>query len=359
MTLLTDLGLPAAARFGARGMRHFARRVRARLAPPALVLMYHRVAEVPVDPWGLCVSPRHFATQLAVLKRTCTPMALSKMVQLVREGRRLPRRAVAITFDDGYADNLWQAQRLLAEHDLPATFFIATGLLGKDREFWWDELEGILLQSHSLPAVLDLEVAGQSYSWRVAGAKAGGGEAAWRAWQEPPSERHALYGALWKLLHETPPEERESVLSVLRAWAGTSSRARQTHRLLSEEELGMLAAKPGVEVGAHTVSHGALPFLTREVQRQEIGRSKACLEALVRRPVRGFSYPNGLCSDETMRLVREEGFGWACTVGNEPWTTPVAGRRSTSPFALPRLQVMNEGEDAFRRQLRAWWGAPA
>jgi peptidoglycan/xylan/chitin deacetylase (PgdA/CDA1 family) len=55
---------------------------------------------------------------------------------------RLPRRAVVLTFDDGYADNLL-AKSLLEKRGLAATLFLSTGALDSSHEFWWDELERI------------------------------------------------------------------------------------------------------------------------------------------------------------------------------------------------------------------------
>ncbi len=82
--------------------------------PRDIVLLYHRVARIAVDPWGLCVTPEHFVEHLEVLRK-CQRISLDQIH--VREwfsGTRAPR--VAITFDDGYADNLYQAAPLLEQY---------------------------------------------------------------------------------------------------------------------------------------------------------------------------------------------------------------------------------------------------
>src|SRR5262245_13457331 len=116
-----------------------------------LILMYHRVAELPLDPWGLAVSPGHFAEHLQVLHKHGQPLALSRAVARLQE-HRLRRGTLVVTFDDGYSDNLYLARPLLERYDVPATVFLVTGYIGGDREFWWDELENILLQPEILPA---------------------------------------------------------------------------------------------------------------------------------------------------------------------------------------------------------------
>ena len=70
---------------------------------------------------------------------------------------KLPSKSVCITFDDGYLDNLEVAKPLLEKHGLPCLFFIATGYIGKVREFWWDELEQYFLCKHELPKNISIE----------------------------------------------------------------------------------------------------------------------------------------------------------------------------------------------------------
>ena len=69
-------------------------------------------------------TPRGFERQMRALAAWAQPVSLAQ----VRSGR-LPRRAVAVTFDDCYRDYL-AAARVLAEHGLPACFFIPTGYVG-------------------------------------------------------------------------------------------------------------------------------------------------------------------------------------------------------------------------------------
>lgn len=94
----------------------------------ALILVYHRIAEVKVDPWELAVRPDHFAEQLQVIRRLGRPLSLRELVRSMRNGG-IPRRAIVVTFDDGYADNLLQAKPLLDRADVPATVFLTAGAL--------------------------------------------------------------------------------------------------------------------------------------------------------------------------------------------------------------------------------------
>ena len=128
----------------------------------SVILMYHRVAPAGIDPWRLLVTPEHFAEHLEVLRRTTTPLPLRRLVAEYASGR-LPERAVAVTFDDGYVDNLTVAMPLLAAADISATVYVATGNTGTAREFWWDALTRALL----LPTVLPSELEAPPLPFRI------------------------------------------------------------------------------------------------------------------------------------------------------------------------------------------------
>ena len=102
--------------------------------------MYHRIADAPIDPWDLAVSQAYFKEQLDVLNRTRKPLPLAEFVGLLAAGR-LPSNAVAITFDDGYVDNLVAGKPLLAAADIPATIFLLQATLVVPRHFGGTSLQ--------------------------------------------------------------------------------------------------------------------------------------------------------------------------------------------------------------------------
>jgi glycosyltransferase involved in cell wall biosynthesis/peptidoglycan/xylan/chitin deacetylase (PgdA/CDA1 family) len=319
----------------------------------ALVLMYHRVAGGLSDPWSLCVAPERFAQQLEVLRKFTEPIPLRDLVATFRSGD-MPARASVLTFDDGYADNFHNAQPLLQSFEIPATFFLTTGAIGSPNEFWWDELDRLLLQPGRLPNLLQLDINGAIQKWELGDAADYSEEhfrrdSRWKAPENPPSSRHALYVALWRLLQPLTENDRRSVLNELLVWAGREAHGRSTHRPLSLDEVTALGQEKLVEIGSHTVTHPVLPELPFEMQRDELRRSKARLEEILGRPVTSFAYPYGSYAAGTVPIVRESGYACACSTNDGVVT------RSADWYQLPRVEVQDWDGAEFGRRLSTWF----
>ena len=343
-----------------RGLEGFwtaGRRLVRRVTPRALILLYHRVAELPSDPFGLCVRPSFFAEHMEVLRRAARPLELRELATAVARGR-VPRRAVVVTFDDGYADNLHEARPLFERHEVPVTIFVASGYIGGEREFWWDELERLLLQPGTLTESVRVSVDVRTHRWEM-GAVRRYDETSyrqfcgWRVGLEGyPTPRHRVFCELYPMLRTLAESDRQRVLGELRASTSVEPRARPTHRPLSREELRRLADGKLVEIGVHTVTHSALAALSGAAQRAEIRRAKADLEELLERQMTAFAYPYGSRSDytaETIEIVREAGFAYACA------SHAAAVSRRSDPLALPRVVVSDGDGEQFEQGLDTWF----
>jgi peptidoglycan/xylan/chitin deacetylase (PgdA/CDA1 family) len=251
--------------------------------PRAVVLVYHRVAETQDDPYGQAVRPETFARHLELLAREHPIRPLRDLVE-----RRYEDGTVAITFDDGYADNLSEALPLMAKMPakMPVTVFVTVDPVLEGGRFWWDEIAGM----------------------------------------EP-----ILRGKLHARLKGLPGRERRGRLATL-ACKDNSDRGRP----LTLDELRDLASRPGVEIGAHTFSHPSLALLPAVEQERELAGARARLEELLGRPVTLLAYPFGKpgdVSEETEDLARRAGYRAAFT------TVPRRLVPSSPLFALPRLTV--------------------
>ena len=95
--------------------------------PP--VLAYHRVHPETTRKTPT-VSPSAFEKQMEILARRWDPVPLSAVFESLA-GKPLPRRAVAVTFDDGTDDNFTYAFPALARCRIPATVFLIAGQIGR------------------------------------------------------------------------------------------------------------------------------------------------------------------------------------------------------------------------------------
>lgn len=325
----------------------------------AIVLLYHRVAELATDPQWLAVTPGRFDEQLGALRRVARIVPLGELVRGVRDGA-VPDRAVAITFDDGYADNLTQAAPLLRKHDAPATVFVTARGEHVRHEFWWDDLERLLLHDAPLPTALVLRIDGHEHAWSLPDINQSPRvDPAWNVLcDRSPRPREALYLFLSKLLRPLCDVRRRTALDSLASWASLPVAGRPSHTTLTDAQLKQLAADGLIEIGAHTVTHPVLANRSRDEQRFELEESRRRLETIIGHPVTTFAYPFGCrvdFNDDTIELAREAGYACACAnTGREPSPRAIV-TASSDLYRLPRAIVRNiGGEDLARQLTRAW-----
>ena len=118
---------------------------------------------------------------------------------------------------------------------------------------------------------------------------------------------------------------------------------------MTPAELGLLEQGGLVSVGAHTVTHPLLTAQSLLVQRDEIRRGEGDLETMLGHKVVSFSYPFGDYTEDTVAIVRDAGFAFACSTIEEPvW-------RKSDAFQLPRFGVRNWSGAEFEQRLLHWF----
>jgi len=311
--------------------------------------MYHSVANFNSDPWTLA----KFEEQLDVLSKYYKPISLIDLRKYLDKGK-LPKSSVVITFDDGYANNLYNAKPILEKYDIPATVFITTGYIGQNEEYWWDELERLFLQTVDLPESLSLKISNKNYDFDLRNCSSFVIDDLikfkdWIYKEDPPTDRHSILIEIWKELKLLDNTELQIILHYLRDWAGAVYSPRKTHRPLTESEL--IEKSNLIEIGCHTVTHPALSILPKPYQRNEIFNSKLWLEDKLSNEVKSFSYPYGTTkhyNDITLSIIRDSGFNCACSNNRSNITN------ETDIFQLDRFGVMNWNGDEFQKQISKW-----
>ncbi len=194
----------------------------------------------------------------------------------------MPAGALAITFDDGYADNLSIAAPILRKHGLPATLFIATGYL--DGGCMWNDKVIEAFRS-TKNAAIDLRDLGLD-TYSVA---------------STADRRAGIDRVIDATKYLSVVERDERADQILRA----GGVAAPTNLMLDSVSVNTLADF-GVDVGVHTVNHPILARTSSDQAWEEIVESKRRLEGLTGKSMRLFAYPNG----KPARIIRESTSPW-------------------------------------------------
>jgi peptidoglycan/xylan/chitin deacetylase (PgdA/CDA1 family) len=299
----------------------------------ASVLLYHRVAEDPIDSQLLAVTPQNFNEQILFIKENYNVIPLYELVENI-SANTIKENTIAVTFDDGYLDNLTNALPILEKHKVHATIFVSPGLIGSADEFWWDKLERIIFDHKELPSSLSISGDTVNYFWPLS----------------EPGDRIKAFYDLNKICMNMKRMDRDNFISGLYNWAGVKGEGRLSHRLLNETELKRLSASKYIEVGAHTISHSRLSLLSAQEQTDEITQSKTVLEKIIDKKIKLFSYPFGTKNDfntSTIEILKSSGY--TAGIANYPGTV----NSSTDKYMIPRLLVRNwDG-----KQFNAWYNS--
>jgi peptidoglycan/xylan/chitin deacetylase (PgdA/CDA1 family) len=351
-----------------KGPKHFIRRTASYLMGAAVILLYHRVYDPDFDPQLLSVFPENFDAQIGYLKRRYAVLGLGELCAGLAKGN-VPRGAVAVTFDDGYADNYRNARPILECHRVPATVFVTTGYTGSGREFWWDELARILFFTPQLPARLSLTIDGETREWPMGSAARMTVEQrlADRTWtilrKDDPTELHRAYREMQPILSLAPADERSRFLDDLHAQTSSSGPDLSEeseladpvgdNQAMNRDEIRALAKGGVIGIGAHTVSHPVLSSLPPQTAAQEIRQSKNDLQEILGGEVVSFAYPYGYRGAYTSQNVADvKAAGLTDAYSNFGG----AVRPHADRYELNRILVRNWSLDDFGRVVRRAFG---
>jgi peptidoglycan/xylan/chitin deacetylase (PgdA/CDA1 family) len=278
-----------------------------------LILLWHNIEPTWYQPFQPGAGIQGLAHQLRRLRQLATVVPLTSALEDLSNGKALPPRAVAITFDDGYRDNLDLAVPLLQELDLPATFFLISGLLSREVDPWWERAAWAITHSK----VPEVTWAGRTLGTR---GRQGYHSILWAAEHLKTLDRSSMQEALTGLLRLLEPVGKPNLHELFLDWDGA--------RRLAEQGFG---------IGSHTLHHTVLSRESHREQVRELVTSRAQLEAELGRPVELAAYPSGTRADydaSTMAAAREAGyrFGLAAHAG--------VHSGSTSPYAVRRFVMV-------------------
>jgi len=294
-----------------------------------LILIYHRVHAQTDAMFPRELTAQRFDWQMELLRRHCAPVSLREGVSRLRAGS-LPSRAVAVTFDDGYADNALVALPILMRYRIPATFFVSTGFL--DGGCMWND---ILIESLRRASGVSVDLSALGLGVETLGSVEQKGE---------------LAGSALRAVKHLHPQERLRRVSEL---SQSLAVALPRDLMMTTHQIRVLAAA-GMEIGAHTIDHPILRSLSLAEAREEIAGGRAALEKIVGHAVTSFAYPNGRpgvdYTDRDRELVESLGFELAVS------TTRGVSHQQSDIYQLPRFTPWDRSPERWLGRLLLAFG---
>lgn len=295
-----------------------------------VVLSWHNVDPTWCYPTKPGAGLRGLTRQLAFCRRFLNVVPLEAAAAALADGGRLPPRAVALTFDDGYRDSLTRAAPVLRRLELPATFFLVPGLLSRTTRPWWEVVAWIFhrASAQSVP-----------FEQRVISLRTG-------------DQRTRAAQSVAELLKQRDAAARAEALDILQQRCRPAGTPPGGDLFLDWEGARRLVAS-GFAVGSHSYSHHILGHEDAASQYEELARSRRELEGTLQVPVRHLAYPNGKRADysaTTVEAARAAGHigAWTTRAGENTVATP--------PYELRRFVLDPErGLAAFPFLPKQWY----
>lgn len=256
--------------------------------------------------------PRGLTQQLRVLRKFANVLPLESALADLTAGRPLPPRAVALTFDDGYRDNLTVAGPILRDLELPATCFLVPGLLSRTSRAWWEEL------AHALAHATAEEITWEQRRYQL----------------RTTAERRAALSPLAQGLKDRDRTSRDAAVDEIVELLAPHRRYRVDEAFMDWDEARRL--HDYMTIGSHTLHHAILSQEDDDAQTADLRSARAQLQERLGVEAPVLAYPNGGASDygaSTQEAARRAGHSHAVT------TRPGVNKATTPRFEVRRIMM--------------------
>ena len=240
-----------------------------------VIFVYHRICPEKGNSSVANICPEEFEKQIRYLKEKFKIYSLEKLINVLENNQKNKKESeniAVITFDDGYKDNYLYAYPILKKYKIPATIFLISNYIGKDKLFWWDKIEYIIY--HTKKGKINIPNFGKFLI---------------------TNKKKKFYCILFLLkkfkrmsnnLRDKHISELQNICRV-RIPAGLGKKM-----ILSWDEICEMKNNE-ISFGAHTFTHANLLNMNLEEAEREISHSKAMIEDKLKGDVISFAYPYG------------------------------------------------------------------
>jgi peptidoglycan/xylan/chitin deacetylase (PgdA/CDA1 family) len=283
-------------------------------------LTYHRVVERPQRAQSRrpsnTVYSDEFAAQMSFVARNYQVPSADDLRAIIEGRKAAPRGCVAITFDDGYENNLLHAVPILRRLGLHAIVFVTTNFIGKPTQsLWFDRLDALLAvvpcaelvprlrQLHRSFATVTKQTVRVHFKRTAAALQTRVLTELENVFRPPVPDRSAAAPMSWDQVRETVAQ--------------------------------------GITIGSHTANHQILAAVSPDEALRELTISRERIEAEIQRPCWCFAYPNGTREDfriEDEAAVAQAGYSCAFTQISGSFDA------ATPRYRLPRIPIPENGD---------------
>ena len=225
-------------------------------------------------------------------------LSMEDLVQSINN-KSIIKKALVLTFDDGYLDNLREAAPVLVEHDVPFIVYISTDFIGTNHLPWWYKLEDILASSQVI-----LLPSGEKIHLKTIADK----QNAFMFIRDKIMGSKEAYNIYIEWINSSPDVPSLEPKNLFMNW----------------DEIRELSLLPHAAIGCHTNTHSVMSYMPVEVLNSDILQSLSLLKSQLGIEVRHFAYPFGghkEASKREYRLVADLGFDSAVTTNLAPLNT--------------------------------------
>ncbi len=295
------------------------------------ILGYHSVAAEPDDQSasiaaGITVEAENFRRQMGLLRKHFNPVTMNDIADWLEGNAVLPRRSVAITFDDGFADNFDLAAPIMEEFGLRGTFYLTVGSVMKQKLPWFCRLHYLFHRAGEEKLCLTDPDSGRR--WNFGDAR----------------ENRAAFVHYNYPCASLDEEEQDRYVQKLESWFGMALGTASVPKMMTMKQARQLCER-GHFVGNHSFSHGNLAHIPADALRYEMAYAHEILERELGQPVRHFSYPHPCLhpqwNEATLALSKELGYRTAVLTQQGVADAP------SPPLLLPRVMIGNPNEMDF------------
>lgn len=286
------------------------------------ILRYHAIVEEKnnfyADP-SICLSPHLFEDQVKYITKAYNIISLDKVAECLIKKKPFPKKAVVLTFDDGYKDN-FIAYKIMKKYGAFGTFYVAAGCIGNNEPLWLFEVIYLIGKTARKQVVIEFSNIKLDFPLHT------------------EEDRRYAVNKITEKIKSNNLQTREDIRSQLHTQLNDVPDLHEKSKqvMLTWKQVQEMVDN-GMDIGGHTMTHLNLPNASSDNAFREITDCKKLIEEKTGHEVHHFSYPNGgnydYYNNTIIDFVKDAGFLTSTTSHNG-----LANSKSNR-FELQRIRI--------------------